>query len=103
MRKLLPAARILLSGNPPNGGRPLKAANQASLWHAGQRRKGKKQEPYINHLMEVSQIVATSPEGRGDENVIIAALMHDLIEDQEITAERSPKCSAGTWRSWCLK
>ena len=64
----------------------LKAAHQAALWHAGQRRKGTNQEPYINHLLEVSQIVATSPEGRGDENVIIAALLHDAIEDQQIPA-----------------
>ncbi len=65
----------------------LKAAHQAALWHAGQRRKGAKQEPYINHLLEVSQLVANSPEGRGDENVIIAALLHDAIEDQEVTAK----------------
>ncbi|MGE8943981.1 HD domain-containing protein [Leptospira interrogans] len=64
----------------------LKAAHQAAVWHAGQRRKGAKQEPYINHLLEVSQLVASSPEGRGDENVIIAGLLHDAIEDQRISA-----------------
>ncbi|MGE8943126.1 HD domain-containing protein [Leptospira interrogans] len=65
----------------------LKAAHQAAVWHAGQRRKGAKQVPYINHLLEVSELIANSPEGRGDENVIAAALLHDAIEDQEITAE----------------
>ncbi len=65
----------------------LKAAHQAAVWHAGQRRKGAKQVPYINHLLEVSELIANSPEGLGDENVIAAALLHDAIEDQEITAE----------------
>ena len=65
----------------------LKAAHQAAVWHAGQRRKGAKQVPYINHLLEVSELIANSPEGGGDENVIAAALLHDAIEDQEITAE----------------
>lgn len=65
----------------------LKAAHQAALWHAGQRRKGTNQEPYVNHLLEVSQLVASSPEGRGEENAVIAALLHDAIEDQGVTAE----------------
>ena len=65
----------------------LKAAHQAALWHADQRRKGTKQEPYINHLLEVSQLVATSSEGRGDENVIIAALLHDAVEDVTVPPE----------------
>ena len=65
----------------------LKAAHQAAVWHADQRRKGAKQEPYINHLLEVSQLVANSPEGSGDENVIIAALLHDAIEDVPIPPE----------------
>ena len=37
--------------------------------HAKQRRKGKTQEPYINHLAEVAELVATATEGR-DANLI---------------------------------
>jgi (p)ppGpp synthase/HD superfamily hydrolase len=64
--------------------RILKAAHVAAVWHANQRRKGSAQEPYVNHLLEVAQLVAESPEGRNDESLIIAALLHDAIEDAKI-------------------
>lgn len=64
--------------------RILKAAHVAAVWHAKQRRKGSAQEPYVNHLLEVAYLVAESPEGRNDENLIIAALLHDAIEDAKI-------------------
>ena len=62
----------------------LRAAHAASVWHAEQRRKGSAEEPYIGHLLEVAQLVAESPEGQNDENLIIAALLHDAIEDAKI-------------------
>ena len=64
--------------------RIFKAAHVASIWHAQQRRKGAAQEPYISHLLEVAQLVAESPEGQNDDNLIIAALLHDAIEDAKI-------------------
>lgn len=64
--------------------RILRAAHVASVWHAHQRRKGSAQEPYVNHLLEVAELVAESPEGQNDENLIIAALLHDAIEDAKI-------------------
>ena len=54
--------------------------------HANQRRKGAAQEPYINHLIEVCDLVARATDG-ADMDAIIAALLHDVVEDTGITAE----------------
>src|SRR5215472_7845574 len=64
----------------------LKAADAAARWHVHDRRKGAAQEPYINHLLEVASLVADATEGR-DPDLVIAALLHDAIEDQEVPAE----------------
>lgn len=61
----------------------LKAADAAARWHVHQRRKGAAEEPYINHLLEVASLVAEATEGK-DPNLVIAALLHDAIEDQEV-------------------
>ena len=61
----------------------LKAADAAARWHVHQRRKGAAAEPYINHLLEVASLVAEATEGR-DPDLVIAALLHDAIEDQEV-------------------
>jgi len=58
----------------------------AARAHANQRRKGAAQEPYINHLVEVMDLVARATGGE-DTELLIAALMHDVIEDTAITAE----------------
>jgi GTP diphosphokinase / guanosine-3',5'-bis(diphosphate) 3'-diphosphatase len=64
----------------------LKAADAAARWHTHQRRKGAAQEPYINHLLEVATLVAEATGGKEPE-LIVAALLHDAIEDQEVPAE----------------
>ena len=64
----------------------LKAADAAARWHMHQRRKGEAQEPYINHLLEVAQLVAEATDGR-DPNLVIAALLHDAIEDCGVSRE----------------
>lgn len=61
----------------------LKAAHVAASWHAGQRRKGAAAEPYVNHLLEVAGLAAQADEGNTD--LIVAALLHDAIEDQPVT------------------
>jgi len=61
----------------------LKAADAAARWHVHQRRKGAAKEPYINHLLEVATLVAEATEGT-DPNLVIAALLHDAIEDCEV-------------------
>ena len=64
----------------------LKAADAAARWHVHQRRKGLAEEPYINHLLEVASLVAEATDGQ-DPDLVIAALLHDAIEDQEVPRE----------------
>ena len=64
----------------------LRAADAAARWHVNQRRKGATQEPYINHLLEVASLVADATHGK-DPDLVIAALLHDAIEDQKIPQE----------------
>jgi (p)ppGpp synthase/HD superfamily hydrolase len=64
----------------------LRAADAAARWHVHQRRKGSAQEPYINHLLEVASLVAEATHGK-DPDLIVAALLHDAIEDQEVPRE----------------
>src|SRR5436190_16458192 len=47
--------------------------------HRNHRRKGASQEPYVNHLIEVLDLVASIE--TGDMDVLIAALLHDVLED----------------------
>ena len=63
--------------------RIMQAADQAARWHKSQKRKGEAAEPYMNHLLEVAARVAEASDG--DATCIIAALMHDAVEDQDVT------------------
>jgi (p)ppGpp synthase/HD superfamily hydrolase len=62
----------------------LKAAEAASNWHSGQKRKGEAGEPYINHLIEVARLVAEATNGQ-DPHLVAAAFLHDAVEDQDVT------------------
>jgi (p)ppGpp synthase/HD superfamily hydrolase len=64
----------------------MRAADYAAKWHVHQRRKGSGQEPYVNHLIEVASLVTEATNGT-DIDATIAALLHDAIEDQDVTAE----------------
>jgi (p)ppGpp synthase/HD superfamily hydrolase len=64
----------------------LRAADAAARWHVHQRRKGAAQEPYINHLLEVASLVAQATQGT-DPDLVVAALLHDAVEDQEVPSE----------------
>ncbi len=59
-------------------GRISKAYEYAEKIHENQKRKSG--EPYIIHPVEVARIIL---QAGGDENMIIAALLHDVIEDGE--------------------
>jgi (p)ppGpp synthase/HD superfamily hydrolase len=48
------------------------------------RRKGERAEPYVNHLAEVADLVAEATNGN-DPNLVIAAVLHDTIEDTGLT------------------
>jgi (p)ppGpp synthase/HD superfamily hydrolase len=54
------------------------ALDYATIVHAGQVRKGTK-IPYVSHLLAVASLVL---ENGGDEELAIAALLHDAAEDQ---------------------
>ena len=58
----------------------LAAALFAAERHAAQRRKGRTAEPYVNHLLEVAELLARLTDEL-DTNLIVAALLHDTIED----------------------
>ncbi len=64
----------------------LAAAHFAAERHANQRRKGKSGEPYINHLLEVAQLVSSALP-QPDTNLVIAALLHDTVEDVGVTRD----------------
>lgn len=59
----------------------VRALDFAAWAHADQRRKGGAREPYVNHLTEVARLVAQATGGK-DERLIMAALLHDVLEDQ---------------------
>ena len=64
----------------------LEAASFAAEQHAGQKRKGASAEPYVNHVLDVAHLAATAiPEP--DTNLIIAALLHDVVEDTAVTKQ----------------
>ena len=54
--------------------------------HAAHRRKGPTAEPYVNHLLEVAELLARTADHL-DTNLIVAALLHDTIEDVGVTRE----------------
>ena len=78
------AAKILLTPkskarkNAEFSGRFVKALGYAARLHARQIRK-RTERPYIGHLLGVTSIVI---EYGGDEEMAIAALLHDAVEDQ---------------------
>jgi (p)ppGpp synthase/HD superfamily hydrolase len=64
--------------SPPKlGARLQKAFRYAAKMHEGQARKGTA-VPYLSHLMAVTSLVL---EAGGDEDMAIAALLHDVVED----------------------
>ncbi|HSM43294.1 MAG TPA: HD domain-containing protein [Afifellaceae bacterium] len=65
----------------------LQAADTAARWHVSQRRKGENAEPYINHLLHVAAMVTEATNGK-DPELAIAALLHDAIEDQQISRDK---------------
>ena len=64
----------------------LRAASFAANKHTGQTRKGDDAQPYINHPLEVANLLANIGKVE-DFDVLIAAVLHDTIEDTETTEE----------------
>jgi len=64
----------------------LQALDFAAHKHSKQRRKDPAKTPYINHPIAVANILL-SEAGITDESVLIAALLHDTVEDTDTTFE----------------
>ena len=64
----------------------LKALHFASIKHKDQRRKDEEASPYINHPIEVAELLARV--GQVTDMVVLqSAILHDTIEDTQTTAE----------------
>lgn len=60
------------------------AIRAASILHKNQMRKGAAPYPYISHLFAVSCIIADYTD---DEDIIVAGLLHDTLEDTGYTED----------------
>ena len=64
----------------------VEAASFAARRHTGHHRKGDTAEPYINHPLEVANLLANVG-GVDDIDVLIAALLDDTVEDVGVNKE----------------
>ncbi len=64
----------------------IQAASFAAKKHSTQKRKGADGEPYINHPLEVANLLANVGKVE-DYDILIAAILHDTIEDTQTTKE----------------
>ncbi|MEO8042663.1 MAG: HD domain-containing protein [Acidobacteriota bacterium] len=62
------------------------AASFAAKKHKDQKRKGDDAEPYINHPLEVANLL-TNIGQVDDADMIVAALLHDTVEDCGVSFE----------------
>jgi guanosine-3',5'-bis(diphosphate) 3'-pyrophosphohydrolase len=62
------------------------AADFAARRHTGQQRKGRGNEPYVNHLAEVANLLAMATDGT-DADLVAAGWLHDTVEDTATTRE----------------
>lgn len=65
----------------------LRALDFAAQMHRNQRRKGADASPYINHPIQVAELLATVG-GIDDAATLMAAILHDTIEDTTATREQ---------------
>jgi (p)ppGpp synthase/HD superfamily hydrolase len=69
------------------------AIKAAAVLHKGQVRKGSVPFPYITHLFAVAMIASDYTD---NEDVIVASLLHDTLEDTDYTAEELQDDFGGT-------
>lgn len=60
------------------------AMRVAAHYHDGQYRKDKIKIPYVSHVFAVATLVSNFTD---DEDIVIAAMLHDTIEDTSMKAE----------------
>ncbi len=66
--------------------RIIKAADFAAHKHRGQRRKDAEASPYINHPLALARVMKLEA-GVDDVTALVAAILHDTVEDTETTLE----------------
>ena len=66
------------------------AADFAARRHTGQQRKGRGNEPYVNHLAEVANLLSIATDGT-DAELTAAGWLHDTIEDTATTHQELAK------------
>ena len=86
--------KIKNCGHPMDLGRIRAAYEMARVAHSGQLRKDG--SPYVTHCVAAADI---SVDMGLDEDSIIAALLHDVIEDTTSPTPTSPASSARQWRT----
>jgi guanosine-3',5'-bis(diphosphate) 3'-pyrophosphohydrolase len=59
------------------------AVNFAAGKHRDQRRKDRESSPYINHPLALAFVLTNEVTDITDENVVVAAILHDTIEDTD--------------------
>ncbi len=64
--------------------RLLEALVFAAERHKDQRRKGNEHAPYINHPIQVAAVLSVEA-GIDDEDTLVAAILHDTVEDTPTT------------------
>ena len=64
----------------------LRAASFAAHKHRSQKRKGVGKLPYITHPLDVANVLAGTG-GVTDATILVAALLHDTVEDTETSPE----------------
>lgn len=75
-----------MSASKSDVGRLLQAALFAADKHREQRRKGARATPYVNHPLAVADRL-TRIGGIDGVTILMAAILHDTIEDTETTAD----------------
>jgi guanosine-3',5'-bis(diphosphate) 3'-pyrophosphohydrolase len=81
----MPSFNAIISGHDSLA-RILKALAFAAHKHRDQRRKDARASPYINHPIDLANVLKNEG-GVQDETVICAALLHDTVEDTETSPE----------------
>jgi len=80
----------------------LQAISFAAKKHATQKRKGADEQPYVNHVLEVANTLASVGKIE-DYDVLIAAVLHDTVEDTGTTQEEITKLFGSTVSSYVLE
>lgn len=84
---MLAPSPVLVSASASDLARIHAAARFAAIRHADHRRKDARQQPYINHLIEVAELLSRAV-GDSDPDLIMAGYLHDTIEDVGVTYDQ---------------